>query len=100
MLRTGLSIPSPLTPCYFHIDASFISRLAITDDIDRPIYGLSAHTHNLIVIAQKITPHLKFNFQIVLICETMKDNRDVTKGSFINYVMHWGVKGWQLHYKV
>ena len=42
MLRTGLRIPSPLTPCYFHLGASFISRLANTDDIDRPIYGLSA----------------------------------------------------------
>ena len=35
-------IPSPLTPCYFQVDASFISRLPNTDDIDRPIYGLSA----------------------------------------------------------
>ena len=42
MLRTGLRIPSPLTPCYFNLDASFISRLANTDDKDRPIYGLSA----------------------------------------------------------
>ena len=41
-LRTGLRIPSPLTPYYFHLDASFISRLAKTDDIVRPIYGLSA----------------------------------------------------------
>ena len=28
MLRTGSRIPSPLTPCYFHTGASFISRLA------------------------------------------------------------------------
>ena len=42
MFRTGLRIPSRLTPCYFHFDASFMSRLANTDDIDRPIYGLSA----------------------------------------------------------
>ena len=41
-LRTRLRIPSPLTPCYFQVDASFIPRLANTDDIDRPIYGLSA----------------------------------------------------------
>ena len=45
MLRTGLRIPSPLTPYYFHLDASFISRLANTDDIDRPIYGLSAQIY-------------------------------------------------------
>ena len=43
MLRTGLKIPSPLTPCYYQLDASFISRLANPDDIDRPIYELSAH---------------------------------------------------------
>ena len=46
MLRNGLRIPSPLTPCYFQVNASFISsldsRLANIDDIDRPIYVLSA----------------------------------------------------------
>ena len=47
MLRTGLRIPSPLTPCYFQVDARFISRLANTDNIDRPIYGLSAHSFNI-----------------------------------------------------
>ena len=47
MLMTGSRIPSPLTPCYFHLGASFRSRLANTDDIDRPIYGLSPHHLNL-----------------------------------------------------
>ena len=45
-ITNHFSFVSPLTPCYFEVDASLMTRLANTDDIDRPIFGLSAaHYH-------------------------------------------------------
>ena len=49
MLRTGSGIPSPLIPCYYLTSASFISRLANTGNIDRPIYGLSAQLYSIAI---------------------------------------------------
>ena len=65
MLRTESRIPLPLTPCSFHLSASFTSRLANTDDIDRPIYGLSAQLLLLLFHYQTLKRSLKYIGYIV-----------------------------------